>query len=72
MNEDATKNNIKMVSLKFSSISRISLSQTFSILLFLGSRRVRVNISLPFHVPTMNGSGEGQRIFYFWQPLNQL
>ena len=20
----------------------------------------------------MNGSGEGQRIFYFWQPLNQL
>ena len=29
MNEDATKNNIKMVSLKFSSISRISLTQTF-------------------------------------------
>ena len=29
MNEDATKNNMKVVSLKFSSISRISLTQTF-------------------------------------------
>ena len=45
MNEDATKNNIKMVSLKFSSISRISLTQTFSFILFLASKRVRVNIS---------------------------
>ena len=30
MNEDATKNNMKVASLKFSSISRISLTQTFS------------------------------------------
>ena len=45
MNEDANKNNIKMVSLKFSSISRISLAQTFSYILFLASKRVRVNIS---------------------------
>ena len=72
MNEDATKNNLKVVSLKFSSISRISLTQTFSFILFLAMKRVRVNISLPFHVPTMNGSEEEQRIFYFWQSLNQL
>ena len=45
MNEDATKNKLKVVSLKFSSISRISLTQTFSFILFLASKRVRVNIS---------------------------
>ena len=45
MNENATKNKLKVVSLKFSSISRISLTQTFSFILFLASKRVRVNIS---------------------------
>jgi len=45
MNGDATKNKLKVVSLKFSSISRISLTQTFSFILFLASKRVRVNIS---------------------------
>ena len=46
MNENATKNKLKVVSLKFSSISRISLTQTFSFILFLASKRVRVNISV--------------------------
>ena len=45
MNEDATKNNMKVASLKFSSISRISLTETLSFILFLVSKRVRVNIS---------------------------